>query len=249
MNYIYLIATLVVFTGCLGTTPVTDRNQVVFMSPAEESALGDKGYKEFLVTAKISKDQVQTNRIKKIGNAIAKVANRPDFQWEFNLIDDPQVNAWCMPGGKVVVYTGILKMAKNDDQLATVMAHEVSHALARHGAERMSHHQISSGLQKVGNLLVGAAAPEYANAFNLAYGVGTKYGVMLPYGRSHEHEADEIGLHLMHKAGYNIHEAPNFWKNMKNANPNAPMEFLSTHPSDDNRIKEISRIIKDIEKK
>lgn len=224
------------------------RSQVVFMSADEENAVGAKGYHEFLQTAKISTDKVQTQRVKRIGERIAKAANRPDFNWEFNLIDDPQVNAWCMPGGKVVVYTGILKMAKNDDQLATVMSHEVSHALARHGAERMSHQEISSGVQQVANILLGATAPEYTNAFNLAYGVGTQYGVMLPYGRNHEYEADEIGIHLMQKAGYNIHEAPKFWQNMKAANPNAPMEFLSTHPSDDNRIKKISQTIQSIEK-
>lgn len=155
-----------------------------------------------------------------------------------------------MPGGKVVVYTGILKMAQNDDQLATVMSHEVSHALARHGAERMSHQKISSGVQKLGNLLLGVTAPEYTNAFNLAYGVGSKYGVMLPYGRTHEHEADEIGIHLMHKAGYNMHEAVKFWQNMKAAKKgDEPMEFLSTHPSDDNRIKEITKIVRSIESK
>ena len=249
MKYFYLLPLSFLLVGCLGKAPVTDRNQVVFMSASEENALGTKNYQEFLKTAKISTDKVQTERVKRIGNRIAKAANKPDFKWEFNLIDDKQVNAWCMPGGKVVVYTGILKMAQNDDQLATVMAHEVSHALARHGAERMSHQQISSGLQQVGTILLGATAPEYTNAFNLAYGVGTKYGVMLPYGRNHEHEADEIGIHLMQKAGYDIHEAPKFWQNMKKANPNAPMEFLSTHPSDDNRIKKINETITTLEKK
>lgn len=249
MKFLYLTLIALLLSGCLGKTPVTGRSQVVFMSADEENAVGAKGYHEFLQTAKISTNKTQTERIQRIGNKIAKAAKRPDFNWEFNLVEDKQVNAWCMPGGKVVVYTGILAMAKNDDQLATVMAHEVSHALARHGAERMSHQKISSGLQQAANLLLGVTAPEYTNAFNLAYGAGTKYGVMLPYGRSHEHEADEIGIHLMHKAGYNIHEAPKFWQNMKAANPNAPMEFLSTHPSDDNRIKKISQIIKTIEKK
>ena len=248
MRYIYLALITFILAGCMGQTPVTGRSQVVFMSADEENAVGAKGYHEFLQTAKISTDKVQTERVKRIGERIAKAANRPDFNWEFNLIDDPQVNAWCMPGGKVVVYTGILKMAKNDDQLATVMSHEVSHALARHGAERMSHQKISAGVQQAANILLGATTPEYTNAFNLAYGVGTQYGVMLPYGRSHEYEADEIGIHLMQKAGYNIHEAPKFWQNMKAANPNAPMEFLSTHPSDDNRIKKISQTIQSIEK-
>ena len=249
MRLLYITLAALILSGCMGKAPVTGRNQIVFMSANEENAVGAKGYHEFLQKAKISTDKVQTARVKRIGQRIAKAANRPDFNWEFNLVDDKQVNAWCMPGGKVVVYTGILAMAKNDDQLATVMAHEVSHALARHGAERMSHQKISSGVQQAANILLGATAPEYTNAFNLAYGVGTQYGVMLPYGRSHEHEADEIGIHLMHKAGYNVHEAPKFWQNMKAANPNAPMEFLSTHPSDDKRIKRISTIIQSLEKK
>ncbi len=248
MQILYFLMTLILFTGCLGKAPITDRSQVVFMSESEEHAMGEKSYKEFIATAKISTDKAQTDRIKKIGTKIAKAANKPDFKWEFNLVDDKQVNAWCMPGGKVVVYTGILKMAQNDDQLATVMAHEVAHALARHGAERMSHQQISSGAQQLGGILLGATAPEYLGAYNMAYGYGAKYGVMLPFSRSHEHEADEIGIHLMHKAGYDMHEATKFWQNMKAGKGEAPAEFLSTHPSDDNRIKAIEKTIKSIEK-
>ncbi len=248
MKYIYTILFALLLSGCLGKAPVTDRNQVVFMSEGEEHAMGAKSYKEFIAKAKISKDKAQTQRIKTIGNRIAKAANKPNFQWEFNLIDDKQVNAWCMPGGKVVVYTGILQMAKNDDQLATVMAHEVAHALARHGAERMSHQKISSGVQQLGSLLLGAAAPEYSSAFSMAYGYGAKYGVMLPFSRSHEHEADEIGIHLMYKAGYDMNEATKFWQNMKAAKGEAPTEFLSTHPSDDNRISSIQKTIDKIQK-
>lgn len=248
MKYIYSILAALLLSGCLGKAPVTDRNQVVFMSEGEEHAMGAKSYKEFIAKAKISTDKIQTERIKEIGNRIAKAANKPDFKWEFNLVDDKQVNAWCMPGGKVVVYTGILKMAKNDDQLATVMAHEVAHALARHGAERMSHQQISSGVQQLGSILIGATAPEYAGAFTMAYGYGSQYGVMLPFSRSHEHEADEIGIHLMHKAGYDMNEATKFWQNMKAGKGEAPAEFLSTHPSDDNRIKAIQKTVATIKK-
>jgi predicted Zn-dependent protease len=140
-------------------------------------------------------------------------------------------------------------MAHNDDQLATIMSHEVAHALARHGAERMSHQQISQGVQSLGNILVQATAPEYTSAFNTAYGYGTQLGVMLPYSRSHEHEADEIGIHLMKKAGYNINEAVEFWKNMKQSKGAAQLEFLSTHPNDDNRIERITQIVKKLNAK
>lgn len=240
----FLVAFLL--AGCLGTTPITKRNQIVFMSPQEESALGAKSYKEFLAKAKISKNKAQTERIRRIGKRIAKAANRPDFKWEFNLIEENQVNAWCMPGGKVVVYTGILPIAKNDDQLATVMSHEIAHALARHGAERMSHQQISNTIGKLGSVLVGGYAPEYTSAFNAAYSTGVNVGVMLPFSRSHESEADEIGVHLMYKAGYDVNEAIAFWKNMKklkgaSANKN---DFFSTHPSDDKRIKAITKLVR-----
>ncbi|MBU1216361.1 M48 family metallopeptidase [bacterium] len=249
MKKIILVALALLFTGCVGTTPVTERSQVLLMSPSEENALGEKSYKEFMAQAKLSTDKTQSARVKKIGEKIALAAQRKDFQWEFNLVEDKQVNAFCLPGGKVVVYTGILPMAHNDDQLATIMSHEVAHALARHGAERMSHQQISQGVQSLGNILVQATAPEYTSAFNTAYGYGTQLGVMLPYSRSHEHEADEIGIHLMKKAGYNINEAVEFWKNMKQSKGAAQLEFLSTHPNDDNRIERITQIVKKLNAK
>ncbi len=251
MKIISTILLAFLLSGCLGKTPVTDRNQVVFMSPQEESDLGDKSYKEILSTSKISSNRAQTQRIKKIGNRIAKAADRPDFEWEFNLVDDNQVNAFCLPGGKVVVFTGILPVAQNDDQLATVMSHEIAHALARHGAERMSHQQISNGVGQVSALLIGGYAPEYSSAFNLAYSTGVNVGVMLPFSRSHENEADEIGVHLMYKAGYNINEAVNFWKNMKKlkGDSSESNSFFSTHPSDDERIEKINAIVKKIQLK
>lgn len=248
MNKIYLIMAVFLLAGCMNKTPITGREQMIFMSPNEERALGESGYKEFLKTAKLSADKVQTARIKSIGKKIAVAADRPDYDWEFNLVDDNQINAFCMPGGKVVVYTGILSIAKNDDQLATVMSHEIAHALARHGAERMSHQQISSGIQTLGNIIIGATAPGYSDAFNIAYGYGTQLGVMLPYSRSHEYEADAIGVYLMKQAGYNINEAVHFWENMKAVKGKSQPEFFSTHPNDDNRIEKISEIVKELSK-
>ncbi len=249
MKKLYLVLIVFFLAGCMGQTPVTERSQVILISPSEEMALGESSYKEFLSKAKISKDAKQTARIRKIGNKIAKAADKKDFKWEFNLVEDKQINAFCLPGGKVVVYTGILAVAKNDDQLATVMSHEIAHALARHGAERMSHQQIANTVQTLGNIVMDSTAPEYKDTFNIAYGYGTQYGVMLPYSRSHEYEADEIGIHLMKKAGYNTHEAVKFWENMKKVKGATPPEFLSTHPSDDNRIKKISQTVKELDTK
>ena len=243
MKSIFLVLITLMFIGCMGKAPVTGRNQVMLVSPSEEMALGEKSYREFLSKAKISTDKVQTNRVRTIGNKIAKAANRDDFKWEFNLVEDKQINAFCLPGGKVVVYTGIMNLVKNDDQLATIMSHEVAHALARHGAERMSHQQISGVVKQLGSILVGSAAPEYSGAFNMAYGYGTQFGIMLPYSRNHEYEADEIGIHLMKKAGYNVNEAVEFWKNMQKVKGETPPEFLSTHPNDEHRIQKISEII------
>jgi len=158
------------------------------------------------------------------------------------------MNAFCLPGGKVVVYTGILKAAKNDDQLATVMSHEIAHALARHGAERMSSSMLQQGLQVLGNVVLASQAPEYTNTFNQAYGIGTQLGVMLPYGRMQESEADEIGIYLMKKAGYDTKEALKFWKNMS-AGKKESNEFFSTHPSSQTRIENINAVIKKIDNK
>ncbi len=240
-----LLSTIFVLAGCTSKTPYTNRSQMIFVSSSEEMALGEKSYKEALSESKVINNTKDSQRVKAIGQKIAQVAQRNDFKWEFNLVDDKQANAFCLPGGKVVVYTGILKYAKNDDQLATVMSHEVAHALARHGAERMSQGMIQQGVGLVGNIVVGATAPQYQNAFNMAYGAGSNLGVMLPYGRMQESEADEIGVLLMHKAGYNVNEAVNFWQNMS-AGKESGSDFFSTHPSSANRIENIKTVISKI---
>ena len=239
------IATLIIIAGCTYKTPYTNRSQMIFISQKEEMALGEKSYKESLSQSKIITGTKDATRIKNIGAKIAKVANRNDFQWEFNLVEDEAINAFCLPGGKVVVYTGILQMAKNDDQLATVISHEIAHALARHGAERMSSSMVQQGLQVVGNIALGVTAPQYQNLFNQTYGVGTQLGVMLPYGRMQESEADEIGIYLMHKAGYNVNEATKFWENMSEGKSGGN-DFFSTHPSSQNRTKDIQTVINKI---
>ena len=244
-KFILVITSLFILAGCTQKTPYTKRSQMIFMSQKEELALGEKSYTETLKKSKVLTNTKDAIRVKKIGLKIAKVSNRPDFKWEFNLVDNNAMNAFCLPGGKVVVYTGILKAARNDDQLATVMSHEIAHALARHGAERMSSAKVKQGLQSIGNVLLSVTTPQYTAIFNQAYGIGSELGVMLPYGRMQESEADKIGIYLMAKAGYKVTEALNFWKNMS-AGKKETNEFFSTHPNSKTRINNIQKVINEI---
>ena len=241
-NMFLILLSLIIIAGCTHKTPYTNRSQMIFMSPKDELALGEKSYQEALSDAKVITETKDANRVKTIGSKIAKVANRSDFNWEFNLFQNDALNAFCLPGGKVVVYTGILKVARNDDQLATVISHEIAHALARHGAERMSSSMVQQGVQALGNVVLAVGAPEYQNIFNQTYGIGTQVGVMLPYGRMQESEADEIGIYLMNKAGYNVHESLKFWENMSDGKKETS-DFLSTHPSSTTRIKDLEKVI------
>ena len=205
-KYISILILSFLVLGCTSKAPVTNRSQMILISQSQELALGEKSYKDTLKKSKIVTNTKEATKVKEIGLKIAKVVNN-NYQWEFNLIDNKAKNAFCLPGGKVAVYSGILEVAQNDSQLATVISHEIAHALARHGAERMSSGMVSSTLQMVGNVILGSTGnSQYGNMFNLAYGAGSQYGVLLPYGRLQESEADEIGLHLMYKAGFEIYE-------------------------------------------
>lgn len=242
---VFFLVLLIV--GCTSKTPYTNRSQMILISDEKELALGEQSYEKTLKESKVIENTKDSKRVKEIGKRIAKVANK-NYDWEFNLIENKAKNAFCLPGGKVVVYTGILKVAKNDDQLATVISHEIAHALARHGAERISTNMVSQGIQILGNIAISTQAPEYTKSFNIAYGLGSQYGVLMPYGRMQENEADEIGIYLMAKAGYDLNEAVKFWENM-NEGKKESIEFLSTHPSSETRIAKIKNIIKNIEKK
>lgn len=244
---ILTICTITLLVGCTTHAPITKRSQLILISQSKELALGEESYKDTLKKSKVIHGTKDAKRVQEIGYKIAKVVNRKDYNWEFNLVDNEAKNAFCLPGGKVVIYTGILKVAKNDDQLATVMSHEIAHALARHGAERVSSGMISNGVQVLGNLVLGSQAPHLTQSFNIAYGLGSQYGVLLPYGRLQESEADEIGIHLMQKAGYNVYEALNFWENM-NEGKKESTEFLSTHPNSSTRISDIKKVIVKIKK-
>ena len=229
--------------------PGTARDQLIYISEEKEIALGLSAFREILKNARLSTDPKITLMVNRVGQRIAKAANKPEYVWEFAVIeDDEQINAFALPGGKVAVFTGILPLTKTEGGLATVMAHEVAHALQRHGAERYSR----GILEQIGQLgaLAGAAAggidPGLAIGAMSAYGVG----VALPNSREQETEADFIGLRLMAKAGYDPREAVPFWERMSGCprkmigrfcfrSQNSIPEFLSTHPSDITRINQI----------
>jgi predicted Zn-dependent protease len=241
-NLLPILFSLLFFAGC-AKTPVTERSQFIVISSSQEMRLGMQESSKIKQSARISKDKALNEKIASIGRRIADVAERPDFEWEFTVIDDDTVNAFCLPGGKVFFYTGILKLMENDDQIATVMGHEIAHALARHGAERMSMQIVSDvGAQALAIAL--DIPPEYENLYEQAYGITSQVGVMLPYSRKFEFEADQIGIYLMWKAGYDPQQAVRFWERMKAASKGPkPPAFLSTHPSDDARIAEIKAFI------
>lgn len=216
--------------------PVTGRNQLLLVSESQAQEMGDQAYKEMLGKSKLSNDPKYLEQVRRVGARVAKVAEKPDYQWEFNVIDDAKaVNAWALPGGKVAVYTGLLNLGVSDDELAAVMGHEVAHALAQHSRERMS----QALTQQIGLAALGATGKlgeGGLQAVNLALGIG----VGLPFGRKQESEADYIGLELMAKAGYDPRAALSFWQKMEKASGgNKPPEFLSTHPSSDNRMRDI----------
>ncbi len=246
-QFFLLCMVLLVCVGC-AKAPLTGRTQFIMVSPQQEMQLGLSESSKILHNAKLSTDRRLNERVRRIGQRIAKVTGQQNYQWEFHVIDDDTMNAFCLPGGKVFFYTGILKIMQNDDQIATVMGHEIAHALARHGAERMSMQQASNfGAQVLAMALKIPA--KYQGLYAQAYGLTSQLGLMLPFSRQHEYEADQIGVYLMYKAGYNVYEAVNFWKRMKQASAGSkrPPEFLSTHPSSDARIRAIEAFINVLE--
>ena len=226
----------VVFLAACSKAPVTGRQQLMLVSESQAQELGVQAYKEALGKSKLSQDPKYVNQVRRVGARVAQVAQKPEYQWEFNVIDDAKmVNAWALPGGKVAVYTGLLNLGVSDDELAAVMGHEVAHATAQHSRERMSQAMAQQiGLQALG--ASGKLGEGALQAVNLALGIG----VGLPFGRKQESEADYIGLDLMSKAGYNPRSAVTFWQKMEAAAGGAkPPEFLSTHPSSEHRIRDI----------
>jgi predicted Zn-dependent protease len=214
------------------TVPYTQRSQLLLISQSEELRLGAAAYQEVLKKQRLVHDPEVNAAVRRVGERIAQAADRSTYDWEFKVIDDPkQVNAFALPGGKVAVYTGLFPVAQDEAGLAVVMGHEVAHALARHGAERMSQGLLVQ-LGAVGlSVALGSSSPATRNAIFQAYGLGSQVGVLLPFSRSQEEEADHIGMILMAKAGYDPEAALALWQRMDaRATGHAPPEFLSTHP-------------------
>ncbi len=249
-----LCCVLLMQTSC-SRVAITGRKQFNIVPDSMMNSMSLQSYNEFLTSNKLSSDTQKTRMVKDVGARIQKAVEKycaennlssriRSYQWEFNLVEDPNVNAWCMPGGKVVVYTGLLPVAQNEAGLAVVMGHEIAHAIARHGSERMS-----QGLMvELGGMALSEALankPEQTqNLFKQSYGIGTQVGVLLPYSRLHENEADRMGLIFMAMAGYNPNEAVSFWERMSAMNKGQrPLELLSTHPADSTRINNIKRLI------
>jgi len=244
MSVITLGLVLVIMYGC-ASAPYSGRKQILLISEGEEMSLGVKAYNDVLKKEKPSTDQKANALVKRVGTRIAAVANKPGYSWEFTVIDNPKtVNAFALPGGKVAVYTGLLPYTLTEAGLAFVLAHEVGHAIARHGGERMSEQLLIQLGQQGLNIAVASKSPAAIEAINTGYGLATTVGVMLPFSRTMEYEADHIGLILMAKAGYDPREAPGFFERMMKASKNAkPPEFLSTHPADQARIRQINAFI------
>jgi predicted Zn-dependent protease len=240
----------VALSAC-ATTPYTERRQLMITSQGQENTLGYQAFSQIRQQYKPSQDPQANELVNKVGRRIAEAASRPDFHWEFVVFQDDTPNAFCLPGGKVGIFSGILKYTKDEAGLATVISHEVAHALARHSGERMSQGMVA----QLGSLALGAAmagqSPYAASAAQQAYGLGANIGVLLPYNRKQESEADEVGLILMAKAGYDPAAAVGFWQRMVEGTKGKgkPPQFLSTHPTDDRRINDIARLIPRVKEK
>jgi len=250
--FIYFFITAVLYS--CSTVPITERKRVNIVDDSQILPASFAQYDNFLKENKLSTDAKMTREIENIGLRISKSVDRfmrangmteeaNSYQWEFKLVDDDQMNAWCLPGGKVVFYTGILPVCKNTDGIAAVMGHEIAHAFAKHGQERMT----SSYGQQLGGMAVaiGTSGQNYETQmlWNSIYGIGSQVG-MLAYSRTHETEADKLGMVFMIMAGYDPEEAIQLWKRMKeNSKGEAPPEFLSTHPSNDSRIEDLKKYL------
>lgn len=247
-----ILATFVLLYFSCATNPFTGKKTMAFVSNDNLFPASFQQYNSFLSENKVITGTKDADMIKRVGERIAVAAERwlnangyqgylKDYKWEYNLVDDKTVNAWCMPGGKIVFYTGILPIAQNETGVAIIMGHEVAHALANHGQQRMSAAYIQQGLALAGNVAI--QDEQSRNIFNQSYGIGSNVLGMLPFSRSHESEADRIGLILSAIAGYNPDEGAELWKRMGVASGGqAPPEFLSTHPANETRIKELQQL-------
>jgi predicted Zn-dependent protease len=228
--------------GCR-TNPYTGREQLMLVSKQQAVQMGSQANQQIVKKENLSNDPRYVNPVRRIGGRIAAQIEQVDYDWRFNVVDDPDtLNAFALPGGYVYVYTGLIDLAQGDAELASVIAHEIAHVIARHGSERMSMQMVSQLGQQLAATALGSGSSAGARAAMVAFGAGAKVGVILPYSRKHEHEADIIGLKLMAAAGYDPREAVDFWKRMAaQSKGGKPPAFLSTHPTDEARIESLKR--------
>lgn len=255
ISAIITLSGLAMLASSCSEIAITGRKQFNLVPDVLMNSMSFQSYSEFISQNKLSADTAKTQMVKDVGRKIQKAVEQyciennmqgqlSGYKWEFNLVEDPNINAWCMSGGKVVIYTGILPVTQNEAGLAVVMGHEIAHAFAKHGAERMT----QGLLVEMGGMALSKAlatrTEETKNLLMRSYGVGTQYGILLPYSRAHESEADHLGLIFMAMAGYNPNEAVGFWQRMAALKQGAaPPELLSTHPADSTRIRNIKALI------
>ena len=256
---LFTLALCWLLSGC-GSVAVTGRKQLLLVSDQEVLAARLTQYKEYMQTAPRSTQKSQSASVSRVGQRIAEATERylrangleneiQNFAWEFSLIKDQQINAFCMPGGKIVVYEGLMNVVSSDDELAVVIGHEVAHAVAKHSNERMSQQILANyGARLLSESLSQKSAAMQKMAQSV-YGLGAQYGVMLPFSRKHEYEADYMGLIFMRLAGYQPDAAVGFWQKMSSGATTSRSDFLSTHPSDAKRIAEIKRVLPEVKAK
>jgi predicted Zn-dependent protease len=250
---IFTSLSILVLASC-STVPITGREQLNFVPDSQVNKLSLTEYHDYISKHTLSNNAADTKMVKDVGAKIQKAVETycaqnnlskriKGYKWEFNLVEDSSVNAFAMPGGKVVVNTGLIPVAKNETGLAVVMGHEISHVIARHGSERMS----QGLLVEMGGIALSEAMSQSPSAtselFMKSYGMGTEYGVLLPYSRKQETEADHMGLIFMAMAGYNPEGAIDFWQRMAASAKDSKIELLSTHPTDKKRIENIKKFM------
>jgi predicted Zn-dependent protease len=240
-------ASAMALCGCMGckSAPLTGRKQLIVFPEQTEIEMGKQAFAQVVSEQAGGEASPYSQLVQEVGHRIAAVSNRSEYDWEIRVVRSDEQNAFCLPGGKIVVYEGILPVCQNEAGLAVVMSHEVAHVLARHGGERMSQQAAVNGAQQVVGLLTQKQEQVSRELWMRAYGVATNYGVLLPYSRKHEMEADHIGLMLMSQAGYDPTEAPKFWSRFAQASGSQgkPPEFMSTHPSDHRRASELEKLL------
>lgn len=247
-----LLTTAIVIVSC-NQVFMTGRKQILLIDQGQITSLSNQAYSDIMSESRLSNNKAHINSVREVGyritNAVGSYVKEKGLEnvlegmtWKFDVIASDQVNAFCLPNGNIVFYEGIMKLTNSPDLVAVVMGHEIAHALAKHGNERMSQDMLLGTVGQALSAFIGTENQKNQQLFQLAFGLGSQLGVVLPYSRQHEYEADRLGLIIMAMAGYDINVAPGFWERMSDGKAGT-MEFFSTHPSDQNRVKKIREVL------